>query len=223
MRPRLLLVLALPLTVAAPAFAASAANGAILYNNFCGACHGSPPRGGAEKGAGDPAEIRNAIATVSAMSTFRTFPNPPPAGQRGFTDAQVADLAEYIGSLSLPPAGPAVPAFDYSDLWWTPSESGWGFNIIQHASHNIFGVMYLYEAPNRPTWIVMPGGKWTSSTTFTGKIYGVSGSAADQPFAPVSVTELGDLVLLFTDDSHASVDYTVNGIHTRKQITRQPF
>ena len=34
---------------------------------------------------------------------------------------------------------------------------------------------------------------------------------------------LGDLVLLFTDRDNATVDYTVDGIHTRKQITRQPF
>jgi cytochrome c553 len=219
----LALLVALPVALAAPDCAASVANGESLYATFCAACHGSPPRGGAEKGANDPAEIRNAVATVSAMSTFRTFPNAPPAGQRGFTDSQVADLAAYIGSLAIPPAGPAVPAFDYSDLWYTPSESGWGFNIVQHASSNIFGVIYAYEAPNRPVWMVMPGGVWTSSTTFTGKIYRVTAAAAGTPFVLGDVTELGDLVLLFADESHASVDYTVNGIHTRKQITRQPF
>src|SRR5204863_9197069 len=133
---------------------ANAVNGKALYDTFCSGCHGSPPRGGPEKAAGQPQVIRDAINGVSpAMAAFRTFPNPPPIGQRGFTDAQLADIAEYILSLALPPAGAAVPEFDYTDLWWTASESGWGFNAIQHTSHNIFGVIYAYEAPNRPVWI----------------------------------------------------------------------
>ena len=203
---------------------ASAANGKTLYDTFCEGCHGSPPRGGVEKAAGMPSLIRDAInTTVPAMTTFRTFPNPPPVGQRGFTDAQLADIAEYLLSLALPAPGPAVPGFDYTDLWWNSNESGWGFNIIQHASNNIFGVIYTYETPNRPTWFVLPGGTWTSSTTFTGKIYRVTGAPGNVPFRGGDVTELGDLVLLFTDRDHATLDYTVNGIHTRKQVMRQPF
>ena len=168
--------------------------------------------------------IRAAInGTVPAMSAFRTFPNPPPANQRGFSDAQLADIAEYLLSLALPAPGPAIPEFDYTDLWWNANESGWGFNIIQHASHNIFGVIYAYDTPNRPMWFVLPGGTWTSSTTFTGKLYRVTGSPGNMDFKPGDVTELGDLVLLFTDRDHATLDYTVNGIHTRKQIMRQPF
>ena len=208
----------------AAADAASATNGRALYDTFCEGCHGMPPRGGIEKAAGMPQVIRDAINTnVPAMVTFRVFPNPPPAGNRGFTDAQLADIAEYLLSLALPAPGPAIPEFDYTDLWWNASESGWGFNIIQHASHNIFGVIYAYEAPNRPTWIVLPGGKWTSSTTFTGMIYRVTGAPATVPFRGGDVTPLGDLVLLFSDRDHATLDYTVNGIHVRKEIMRQPF
>ena len=220
---RAALTLAL-LWLPASALGANAVNGKALYDTFCSGCHGSPPRGGPEKAAGMPSVIRDAInGTVPAMSAFRAFPNPPPIGQRGFTDAQLADIAEYLLSLALPPPGPAIPEFDYTDLWWNESESGWGFNIIQHASHNIFGVIYTYEAPNRPMWFVVPGGTWTSSTTFTGKLYRVTGSPGNLAFRGGDVTLLGDLVLLFTDRDHATLDYTVDGIHTRKQITRQPF
>ncbi len=220
-----LAALLLACLAAAPAArAASATNGKALYDTFCSGCHGSPPRGGPEKAAGLPSVIRDAInVNVPAMSTFRAFPNPPPINQRGFTDAQLADIAEYLLSLALPAPGPAIPEFDYTDLWWNASESGWGMNIIQHASHNIFGVIYTYDVPNRPMWFVLPGGTWTSSTTFTGKIYRVTGSPGNMNFKPGDVTELGDLVLLFTDEGHATLDYTVNAIHTRKSITRQPF
>ncbi len=70
---------------------------------------------------------------------------------------------------------------------------------------------------------MLPGGAWTSSTTFTGKIYRVTGSPGNMSFKGGDVTELGDLALLFADRDHATLDYTVDGIHTRKQITRQPF
>ena len=98
-----------------------------------------------------------------------------------------------------------------------------GLNIIQHVSHNIFGVIYAYDSPNRPSWFVLTGGMWTSSTTFTGKLYRVTGSPGNMAFKAGDVNELGDLALLFTDREHATLDYTVNGIHTRKQIMRQPF
>ena len=51
----------------------------------------------------------------------------------------------------------------------------------------------------------------------------MTGSPGNAAFKGGDVTELGDLVLLFTDREHATLDYTVDGIHTRKQIVRQPF
>jgi len=42
-------------------------------------------------------------------------------------------------------AATPVPAFDYTDLWWNAGESGWGLNLMQHASNVIFGVMYTYD------------------------------------------------------------------------------
>ena len=199
---------------AAPAMAQSAANGQAFYNTFCVFCHGTPPRGGIERGAGFPALIRNAINTIPAMASFRGV---------GFTDAQLADVAEYLRSLNLPLPGPAVPAHNYSDLWWNAAESGWGFNIVQHPSNNIFGVVYTYDSPNRPMWFVMAGGRWTSSTTFTGPLYRAAGAPGNAAYRPGQVTHVGEMVLLFVDANTATVDYSVNGIHVTKQISRQPF
>jgi hypothetical protein len=119
-----------------------------------------------------------------------------------------------------------VPQFDYSDLWWNPTESGWGFNLVQHTpSNNIFGVIYTYDTPNRPMWFVLPGGTWTSSTTFTGKLYSVTGFPGNVPFRPndTRVTEVGTGTLLFTGPSNANFTYSVNGVQVTKSIERQPF
>src|SRR5258706_2591954 len=121
------LVLALLLALAATlAQAQSVANGQSLYQGTCNSCHGTPPSGGPELAANNPTRIKNAInGVVPAMSFLRGM----------YSDAQLADIVAYIGSLqSGPPPPPSTtPLFDYTDLWCNPIESGSGFNIIQHA------------------------------------------------------------------------------------------
>jgi hypothetical protein len=83
-------------------------------------------------------------------------------------------IAAYLGSA-------AAPTVDYTDLWWNPTESGWGLNLIQHPSRAIFGVWYTYELDGTRTWFVMPGGSWTSADTFTGALYATNGPRVQRP------------------------------------------
>ena len=209
---RLALAFLLALT-GASAFAQSVSNGRSLYNGTCNSCHGTPPAGGPERAANAPSVIKNAINTVGAMQFMRGM----------YSDAQLADIAAYIGSLQGGPPPPPIPLFDYTDLWWNPIESGWGFNIIQHPSNVIFGVIYTYAAPNRPMWYVLPGGAWTSSTTFTGTLYRVTGSPGSVPFKAGDVTEVGTATLLFNGANNATLTYSVDGVQVSKAIERQPF
>lgn len=201
---------------ASPAMAADAARGKDFYYSYCLSCHDDPPVGGPETAANQPSVIKNAINTVAAMNFMRGV----------FSDADLADIAAYIAQAiggGSGGGGPPVPAFDYSDLWWNPSESGWGFNIIQHSSNVIFAVMYTYQAPNRPMWFVFPGGTWTSPSTYTGTLHRVNGSPGNVPFRAGSVVSVGTITLLFTDSSHANLTYSVDGVQVTKSITRQPF
>ena len=209
-RLSLALLLALAGTLAQ---AQSVSNGQALYQGTCNSCHGTPPIGGPETAANNPTRIKNAINTIGAMQFMRGM----------YTDAQLADIAAYIASLQLGPPPPPAPIFDYTDLWWNPNESGWGFNIIQHVSNNIFGVIYTYDAPNRPMWYVLPGGTWTSSATFTGKLYRVTGSPGNTAFRAGDVTEVGNATLLFNGANNATLTYSVNGVQVSKAIERQPF
>jgi cytochrome c553 len=201
---------------ALPAAAQSVAHGQALYGNICRVCHGFPPVGGPERAEGNPAVIQNAInARVPAMSFLRGV----------LTTGDIADIAAYLASLLAPPE-PAVPAFDYTDLWWNEDESGWGLNLIQHPSNLIFGVMYTYESPNRATWFVLPGGTWSSPTTYSGAFYRVTGPAFNNPvFDPgaVDVRPVGSATLTFTDRDHGTFAFSVNGTPVTKTITRQPF
>jgi cytochrome c553 len=205
----------------AGAFAQSVSNGMALYQSTCNSCHGTPPFGGPELAPNNPALIKAAIngavpnVNTSAMSFLRGF----------YTDVQLADIAAYIANLESPGPPPVpIPQFDYSDLWWNPNESGWGMNLVQHASNNVFGVIYTYEAPNRPVWYVLPAGTWTASNVYTGILYHVTGSPANvTSFKLGDVTQVGSATLTFTDNGHASVTYTVNGVQVTKLIERQPY
>ena len=219
---RLLVLRSLTIAVVAaalPAAAQSVARGQSLYGNICRVCHGFPPSGGPERAEGDPAVIQAAInGRVPAMGFLRGV----------LTSSDIADIAAYLTSLLDPPdpPAPAVPAFDYTDLWWNPDESGWGLNLIQHPSHVIFGVMYTYEPPNRATWFVLPGGTWSSPTTYSGLFYRVTGPAFNNPAfdsAAVKAVAVGSATLAFSDRDNGTFSFSVNGAQVTKAITRQPF
>jgi cytochrome c553 len=206
-----LLVLSLASSVS---LAQSATNGHALYQQYCQVCHGATPAGGPERAGNNPALIRNAInGRVPDMRSL------------GFlTDANLADIAAWIASLTA--TAPPAPALDYTDLWYGgESESGWGFNIIQHPSHALFGVMYTYDARRKPVWFVLPGGTWTTPTLFIGTWYRVSGPPSNGVFDPAKVKAdaVGNAQLSFTDASHGTLSFSVDGIQVVKQIVRQSF
>jgi lysyl endopeptidase len=118
------------------------------------------------------------------------------------------------------------PAADYTDLWWNADESGWGLNLIQHSSGNIFGVWYTYGTDGKRMWYVMPGGTWSSSNVFTGSLYATSGPPAHAPSfdsGRVASRVVGHGTLTFSDANRGTFAYSVDGISGSKAITRQPF
>jgi cytochrome c553 len=150
-----LLALLLLSLAAAESLAQDVANGRILFQQYCQPCHGNPPAGGAAGAGNNPGMIRNAInGKVPDMRQLSFLSN-----------ANLADIAAWIASLSAPPP---VPDRDYTDLWWNAAESGWGLNLIQHPSNKLFGVMYTYDANGHPIWFVLPDGSWTTNSTYTG-------------------------------------------------------
>ncbi|HEX4780395.1 MAG TPA: hypothetical protein VH301_06555 [Usitatibacter sp.] len=127
-------------------------------------------------------------------------------------------LAQYLS-----PAGTNV---DYSDQWFNPAESGWGLNIVEHASQNIFAVWFVFDANGKPTWYTLPGGGWTGPTTFAGTLFATTGppaSGASFNASAVRTRDVGSATISFTDASHATFSYTIDGVTGQKSITRQPF
>jgi hypothetical protein len=118
----------------------------------------------------------------------------------------------------------AVSTSDASDIYWTPSESGWGIQFVEQDS-TIFATMYVYGPDGKPTWY--------SATltieefpTFTGTLYATTGPwFGTVPFDPTQVTRtpVGTMTFNGSDVRFGSLVYTVNGLQVNKQIQRVTF
>ena len=117
-----------------------------------------------------------------------------------------------------------VPLGDFSDLWWTPSESEWGMTIVEHASGNIFAAWFVYGADGKPIWYVLPGGSWKIGT-FSGDVYRTTGPYFGGAFnsSSVGATRAGTASLSFSDLSHGRLSYSVDGVTGTKAIEREVF
>jgi hypothetical protein len=143
-----------------------------------------------------------------------------PNGTDNFSrfDQAYSQLSQYLGAV-------VTPAYDFTDLWWNPNESGWGLNLTQHPSRIIFGVWYTYEADGTRIWYTMSTGSWTDSMTYTGPLYVTSGPSYNKAFDPnqVQVRQVGTGTLRFSGPNTGTFTYSVDGVQGTKSIQRQPF
>jgi len=117
---------------------------------------------------------------------------------------------------------------NYSDIWYTPNEEGWGFNLIHHVwSKQIFGTLFVYGDDKLPVWFVMPEGDWLDEVTFTGLLYATKGPHFREPFSPskVEVEQVGYITFHFNpyDVDRATIQSTIRDITFNKEIRRQKF
>lgn len=117
-----------------------------------------------------------------------------------------------------------APAAPWQDMWWAGmAENGWGVSVIQHRDM-LFSVIYAYDGDGKPTWYVMPGGAWNSArTAFTGALYAPRGS----PYTYYEMSDfavgepVGQATLNMLDGANMALDFTIQGVSGRKNLTRQ--
>ena len=128
-----------------------------------------------------------------------------------------AFLPAVLLALALPAAAQSVPAANYSDMWWNPSESGWGISFAQHpGSNQAFAVWYTYDprdlvasGRSKPLWFVVPGGRWATPTRFTGTAYVTDGVPFNQPGSNPRNTAVGTFTFDFSSASAGTFTYDV--------------
>ncbi|HEX4857894.1 MAG TPA: hypothetical protein VFV17_02675 [Usitatibacteraceae bacterium] len=116
---------------------------------------------------------------------------------------------------------------DTSDLWWDPSESGWGVTATQQ-NEVVFLTFFVYGADNRPTWYIgqtsYTGNSPSGEAVFEGTMYQTTGPWLGTTFNPSAVgTRAVGSVKLFAFVDSATLFYNVDGVFVTKQITRQTF
>jgi hypothetical protein len=116
---------------------------------------------------------------------------------------------------------------NYTDIWWNPSESGWGVTMSQDYNGPIFATFFVYAANGTPTWV---GGLLTIdpvSGVYSGALYETSGGAplTSQSFNPatVQISNVGTVSFTPIDAANATLAYTYRGSSVVKQIARQPL
>lgn len=120
----------------------------------------------------------------------------------------------------------AIPAFatpqphDATGLWMNGAESGWGLSVY-HQGDTLFASLFVYGVDGQPTWY-SASGLTGGPTVYSGSLIEATGPyLGASSFDPNSVTRrvVGAMTLTL-GDKDATLDYTVNGTHVVKQVTR---
>jgi murein DD-endopeptidase MepM/ murein hydrolase activator NlpD len=117
-------------------------------------------------------------------------------------------------------------ATNYQDLWWNPSEPGWGLNIA-HQGDTLFATWFTYGAGGRGQWLVGSDLRRQATGEYHGRLYRTTGRAFDQVSAAAAVVasmaDVGEATLTFLDGERGRFDYTVDGVTQSKTISRLQF
>jgi hypothetical protein len=131
-----------------------------------------------------------------------------------------AAIAVVTVGLSFPAQG-ASYSTDQSDLWWIPSESGWGIQFVQRNS-TIFATMFVYDPSGAPTWYTAAMN--AHGLTWTGDLYAARGPwFGTIPFDSTSVagTKVGAMTWSPASVDTGTLTYTVNGTQVSKSLQRE--
>ena len=118
-----------------------------------------------------------------------------------------------------------------NDMWFVPTESGWGFNVIEQGD-TLFGTLFVYDAQRRPHWysasaLTQQGDSADGRVTYTGALYESTGPyfGAAGTFDPASVTRrtVGQMSFQANPDGTGSLSYSVDGLQVAKQVQRFAF
>ena len=108
-------------------------------------------------------------------------------------------------------------------LWWNANESGWGATITQQSTV-MFVTMFVYDIVGNPVWYtvscnIVGAGCAGEMLKFNG------GAAATTPWtgSGLNSANVGAMTLKFTGNDVGTMSYTLNGVSSTRQITRQMF
>ncbi|MEP7275865.1 MAG: hypothetical protein ABI812_05875 [Betaproteobacteria bacterium] len=133
------------------------------------------------------------------------------------------NAARAVALSALLPLG--AHAADYTDLWFVPSESGWGVNVVQ-SDNFMFLTFFIYGADNKPTWLTAQL-TLDAQGAYSGGLYATSGTYYAKPWNTgdaIPAQQVGSAQFKpgAANSAQATLTYVVNGVGTViKAIERQ--
>ena len=116
-----------------------------------------------------------------------------------------------------------------NDMWFLPSESGWGLNVIEQGDI-LFATLFVYDQQRRPRWYVASslaaqGGSSDGTLSYAGALGEATGPYFGTAFNPSAVSrrDVGTMLLTTRADGSASLGYTVDGVQVTRQLQRFAF
>lgn len=108
-------------------------------------------------------------------------------------------------------------------LWWNASESGWGATITQQSTM-LFITMFVYDSAGNPVWYTVSCA--IAGTSCSGNMLRFRGGVTPTTTwtgAGLGNSIVGTMALGFTGNDTGSMSYTLDGLGSTRQITRQIF
>jgi hypothetical protein len=139
-------------------------------------------------------------------------------------DERIAFHVSSIPYIAVFPALP-FPVADYSGLWDTATEPGWGLSLHQGARHTLFGALFVFDAQRQPQWYTLQAGTWETTTRWKGQLIKSEGTPwTATNWIPATYTPVGTATLDFGmvsgQEDVAKFTYVLNGQTVVKAITR---
>jgi len=111
-------------------------------------------------------------------------------------------------------------ALEYTDVWYTPSEAGWGVFLVQSDATQ-FLAFFIYGSDTKPTWYTAQLAA-DGTGAYTGPLFAISGTYFVQPWQGYTIAPAGTASFRPVDAYHATLTYTVNNLpQVTKNIQRQ--
>lgn len=112
-------------------------------------------------------------------------------------------------------------ADDYTDIWGTAGEGGWGINLVQSQDF-IFATFFVYGPDNQPTWFTAQMMRNADGVTFSGPMYVTTGTYYPLPwdFHQHGIGSVGVATFAPTSADHGVLSYNVFGTLVTKNILR---
>lgn len=122
------------------------------------------------------------------------------------------------------PTGATSANTDLSDIWWNPTESGWGMQMVNTGTF-VFATIYVYGPNGSPTWYTGQLNKTgAAQATYTGPLYATTGpyfgSGSFNPNA-VPARQVGTMTFVLDAVNSGRLAYSVDGVPVNKTVQRQ--